>query len=62
MNIHIELLICCLTRAATFGELLRGVRRSRMLAQRHGVPWRLIKVAAFSSVRATRGTLGRSAA
>ena len=57
MNTHVEMLVLRLERAGTFAELLRGVRRSRMVARAHGVSWRLLWRAAVGHVRADRARM-----
>ena len=58
MNTHVDMLICRIENAKSFGQLLRGARRSRKLVCRHGLDWLVVRDAAFGRVRAQRERKG----
>ena len=55
MNTHIEMLLIRIHNAQSFGELLRGVRRSKVVAGKHGILWPLIRDAAYGQARQQMG-------
>ncbi len=55
MNTHVDMLVVRIQCADSLGHLLRGVRRSRVIAARHGLPWPLVRDAAYGRVRQPRG-------
>lgn len=61
MDTHIDLLVVRIRRAQSLGHLLRGVRRSRVLALRHGVRWAVVRDAAYARARFAAGA-GRAVA
>jgi hypothetical protein len=42
LALHVELLAVRLRSATSVGGCLRGVRRSRELARKHGLNWKLV--------------------
>lgn len=61
MNTHIDMLVCRIENARTFEQLLRGVRRSRKIARKHGCHWRLVRDAAYGRVLRNRSRKAQAA-
>ena len=59
MNTHIEMLVARIVRACDGVTLLRGVRRSKQIAQRHGQDWPTLRDAAYGQARSIRERGGR---
>ena len=54
MDTHVDMLVARIVRACNGVTLLRGVRRSRQIAQRHGQDWPTLRDAAYGQARAIR--------
>lgn len=51
---HAAMLVCRIQRAVSIGHLLRGTRRSREVARKHGVSWPLVRDLAYGRIRRER--------
>jgi len=59
MNTHIEMLVARIVRASDGVTLLRGVRRSKQIAEKHGQDWPTLRDAAYGQARSIRERGGR---